>query len=164
MDVARANRRRFGRQSVGQDRIVPLADRLLELGKHGRATGAGWYRYPGGQRVEDPIVADLAVEEAHFGGLAREDYEADDIVSRICAALIVEAVMLVGEGHEPPRVDRVAVDGLGFPAAKGGPLAYGRATGLARLRADLAEFSREDGTVWSEPADLENILASPLLR
>jgi 3-hydroxyacyl-CoA dehydrogenase len=40
---------------------------MIELGKLGRKTSAGWYRYPGGGgKVEDPIVADLAIEEAHF--------------------------------------------------------------------------------------------------
>lgn len=60
LDIAHANRRRQDATRNPARRYMPIADRMIELGKLGRKTCAGWYRYPGGGgRVEDPIVADL---------------------------------------------------------------------------------------------------------
>ena len=64
-----------------------IPKRMFELGKLGKKTGAGWYRYPGGGgKVDDPIVADLALEEAHFSGLERTDFEIHDIQDRLVTA------------------------------------------------------------------------------
>ena len=69
LDIAHANRRRQAATRDPNRRYIPIADRLIELGKLGKKSGAGRYRYPGGGgKVEDPIVADLAIEESHFAG------------------------------------------------------------------------------------------------
>jgi len=56
LDIAHANRQRQAPTRDPNRRYIPIADRMIELGKLGRKTGAGWYRYPGGGgKVEDPI-------------------------------------------------------------------------------------------------------------
>jgi 3-hydroxyacyl-CoA dehydrogenase len=85
LDIAYANRQRQAPTRDPNRRYIPIADRMIELGKLGRKTSAGWYRYPGGGgKVEDPIVADLAIEEAHFAGITRTDYSRPGNATKDC--------------------------------------------------------------------------------
>lgn len=135
-------------------RSGPLTGRMLQLGKIGRGTGAGWYRYPGGGgKVEDPIVADLALEEAHFGGLMRTDYDAGEIVDRIVHALVCAGVDAVVRGlaRTGAEVDAAAVVACGFPATRGGPLCEADSIGVPNVIARLDELAKEDPCVWWVP-------------
>ncbi|WP_323771866.1 3-hydroxyacyl-CoA dehydrogenase family protein [Antarctobacter sp.] len=130
----------------------PILRRMMELGKLGRKAGAGWYRYPGGGgKVDDPIVADLALEEAHFHRMTRVDYSEEEIRARLLAALVVAAVELRGQGIGAEEIDRASVEGLGFPADKGGVLVWARAMGAARLGAMIGPV-RDEGRVPLRPA------------
>lgn len=131
---------------------VLLSDRLLELGKLGRATGAGWYRYPGGAKVDDPIVADLANEEAHFGAISRSDFSESEINDRVVLALAVAGVALLTDGYAAADVDHVAVAGLGFPEKLGGPLRFAATLNGREVRANLAGFQAEDPGIWGHDA------------
>jgi 3-hydroxyacyl-CoA dehydrogenase len=72
-----------------------IPKRIFELGKLGKKAGAGWYRYPGsGGKVEDPIVADLALEEAYFAKLDRADFDKEVIKSRILKAIDLKGARL----------------------------------------------------------------------
>ncbi|MEM6984906.1 MAG: 3-hydroxyacyl-CoA dehydrogenase family protein [Pseudomonadota bacterium] len=139
-------------------RYIPLYDRMIELGKLGRKTGAGWYRYPGGNgKVDDPIVADLANEEAHFGGITRTDYTPEDIQKRVTLALITEAAQLWFEGvaSESADIDTVAVQRLGFPARRGGVVAYADSLGIPRVVECVSALAREDPVSWPVAPPLE---------
>ena len=135
-------------------RAIPLLGRMLELGKLGRKTGAGWYRYPGGGgRVEDPIVADLALEESHFEGRTRTDYDADAIRERLLLALAAEAVAILETGAlTAARIDALAVANLGFPDDEGGPLTWADRIGAAGVLRRLDALSAEDPVAWQVPA------------
>ena len=92
---------------------------MIELGKIGRKTGAGWYRYPGGKgKVEDPIVADLAKEEAHFVGRTRTDHAPADIRNRLLLEIINEAANILYEAiaQSARDIDIVTVIWLWLPA------------------------------------------------
>lgn len=122
IDLAHAARRHALAREPGRRRI-PLAGRMLELGKLGRRTGAGWYRYPGGGgKVEDPIVADLALEESHFERRLRTDYGPAEIRHRLIRALLEEAVAILQEGAAASAadIDLLSVHGIGFPRWRGG--------------------------------------------
>jgi 3-hydroxyacyl-CoA dehydrogenase len=58
-------------RAEGPQSAVP--DRLYELGRYGQKTGAGWYRYEPGSRtrIPDPLVEDVAAEEAAARGVKR---------------------------------------------------------------------------------------------
>ena len=130
-------------------RPIPIAARMRDLGKLGRKTGAGWYRYPGGGgKVDDPIVADLALEEAYFAGAPRTDYTASQIAERLVMALVAEAVRLLDAGESADAIDRVAVGALGFPAAQGGLLAHADRLGAAQVVARLTALIPEDPGTW----------------
>ncbi len=158
LDIAHANRRRQDATRDPKRRYVPIADRMIELGKLGRKTSAGWYRYPGGgSKVEDPIVADLALEEAHFAGLTRTDYTADQIRERLLMAMINEAADILFEGiaASASDIDLVTVHGYGFPRWRGGLMHYADSLGVDLIVQTLDQLAIEDPIVWR---------ASPVLR
>ena len=151
LDIAHANRRRQDATRDPQRRYIPIADRMVELGKLGRKTGAGWYRYPGGGgKVDDPIVADLALEEAHLAGITRCDYSPDEIRRRLLLAMINEAAAIMEEGiaRSAADIDLVTVLGYGFPRWRGGLMHFADSLGAADILDGLEELAREDPLVW----------------
>ena len=131
---------------------------MVELGKLGRKTGAGWYRYPGGGgKVEDPIVADLAIEEAHFAGITRVDYTAQQIRNRLLLAMINEAADILNEGiaRSARDIDLVTVFGYGFPRWRGGLMHFADTLGAKSIVEGLEELAQEDRVAWK---------VSPLLK
>jgi 3-hydroxyacyl-CoA dehydrogenase len=151
LDIAHANRRRQDATRDPKRRYIPIADRMVELGKLGRKTGAGWYRYPGGNgKVEDPIVADLALEEAHFAKSERTEYSADEIRHRVLLAMSNEAADILAEGiaQSAADIDLVTVAGYGFPRWRGGLMHYADTLGVDVIVRDLAVLAEEDPVAW----------------
>ncbi|MDD9908636.1 MAG: 3-hydroxyacyl-CoA dehydrogenase NAD-binding domain-containing protein [Ahrensia sp.] len=151
LDIAHANRRRQDATRDPNRRYVRIADRLVELGKLGKKTGAGWYRYPGGGgKVEDPIVADLAIEESHFEGRTRTDYSSDEIRQRLLLAMINEAADILDEGIAASAhdIDLVSVFGYGFPRWRGGLMHHADTIGAEAIVAQLNELAKEDPIAW----------------
>jgi 3-hydroxyacyl-CoA dehydrogenase len=158
LDIAHANRRRQDATRDPARRYIPIADRMVELGKLGRKAGAGWYRYPGGGgKVDDPIVADLALEEARFAGITRRDMTGEDIRERLLLAMINEAADILDEGIAASArdIDLVTVFGYGFPRWRGGLMYYADTLGARRIVARLEALAKEDPIAWR---------VSPLLR
>lgn len=158
LDIAYANRQRQAATRDPNRRYVPIADRMIELGKLGRKTGAGWYRYPGGGgKVEDPIVADLAIEEAHFSGITRTDYSSQEIRQRLVLAMINEAADILDAGiaQSAGDIDLVTVFGYGFPRWRGGLMHYADSLGVEKIVAQLEILAQEDPVAWK---------VSPFLR
>ncbi|WP_136442549.1 FAD-dependent oxidoreductase [Pacificoceanicola onchidii] len=152
LDIAHANRRRQDATRDPNRRYVPIADRMVELGKLGRKTGAGWYRYPGGNgKVEDPIVADLALEEAHLAGLTRVEYSEEEVRERLLLAMINEACDILHEGIAASArdIDLVTVFGYGFPRWRGGLMHYADTLGVAHIVERLQALAAEDALVWT---------------
>jgi 3-hydroxyacyl-CoA dehydrogenase len=158
LDIAYANRQRQAPTRDPKRRYIPIADRMIELGKLGRKTSAGWYRYPGGGgKVEDPIVADLAIEEAHFSGLTRTDYSGQEICQRLVLAMINEAADILDAGiaQSAADIDLVTVFGYGFPRWRGGLMHYADSLGVETIVAKIEILAQEDPVAWK---------VSPLLR
>lgn len=142
----------------GGTRRGPVTMRMLELGKLGRKVGAGWYRYPGGGgKVDDPIVADLAIEEARFAGIARTELSDDEIRARLLLAMIGEAAAALEQGVAPSArdIDLASIHGPGFPRWRGGLLYFADSLGAAYIVDRLDVLGREDPALWS---------VGPLLR
>lgn len=113
LDIAHARHRATGH-------ALPVVDRMVPEGRLGRKGGVGWYRYPGGGgRVIDPLVEDLAREEAHFAGLIPRPVSDAEIQQRLVAALTEAARALTAD---PGVIDLISVMACGFPASRGGIL------------------------------------------
>ncbi len=124
LDVGyRARRQR--RDLPDDPRYFRVADRLVELGRLGRKSGAGHHRYgDGGERLADPEVHRIIEAEAQTLGIPRRDISDEEIIERCIGALVVEgrALLAAGIAASSADIDTVWVNGYGFPRFRGGPM------------------------------------------
>ncbi|GKY88036.1 3-hydroxyacyl-CoA dehydrogenase NAD-binding domain-containing protein [Sinisalibacter aestuarii] len=162
LDIAHANRRRQDATRDPARRYIPIADRMVEEGRLGKKVGVGWYRYPGGGgKVVDPLVEDLAREEAHFAGVTRRDISQDEIRERLVLAMINEAAAILDEGiaQSAADIDVVTVAGYGFPRWRGGLMHHADTLGASAILARLRSFAEEDPVAWKPAALIERLAA-----
>lgn len=141
-----------------QDRRYSDLDLLLvDLGRLGQKSGAGWYRYTNGDRTPrpDPEMNRQIVEHSARIGIQRRRIGDDEILERCLYALVNRAAWLLGDGiaAKPGDIDVVYATGYGFPAARGGPLYWADSVGLAEVLGGVEHLQRTHG-VWWDPAPL----------
>lgn len=94
----------------------PILPRAHAEGRIGRALGWGWYRYPGGGgRVIDPLIEDLAREEARFARIAPDPMSRTAIFARLQQVMIAEMQAMAQDGVSPAAIALAAQLGLGWP-------------------------------------------------
>jgi 3-hydroxyacyl-CoA dehydrogenase len=138
-----------------------VEDRLCALGRYGRKTSAGWYRYDQQKRaVPDPEVEVLVRKWAAEEGIIPRTISKQEILDRCLWSLVNEGARILEEGYAASvsDIDTIFVNGYGFPAARGGPMAYADSLGLNAVYDRVSEFYREHGEVW-RPAPLLKQLA-----
>ncbi len=138
-------------------------DRLVGMGRKGRKTGAGFYRYENGRPAPDPAVVALAEEEAKRAGIARRtEIPADEIVERCVLPLVNEGARILEDGIalRASDIDVVYLYGYGFPRWRGGPMFYADSLGLAHVRDRIRHYRETLGAKRWTPAPLIERLAS----
>lgn len=161
-DNSYANRKRR-RQADPSYRMLPIADRLVELGRRGQKTGKGWYRYAEGDRtpLDDPETDRIIAEVRAELGIAPRAVSDDEVLRRMLYASVNEACRIIAEGiaARAGDVDAMWLNGFGFPRGRGGLLYWADGQGgpkavLAQIRAWHAAM----GERWA-PAPLLIALA-----
>ncbi|GAB4348180.1 MAG: 3-hydroxyacyl-CoA dehydrogenase NAD-binding domain-containing protein [Oricola sp.] len=126
LDIAWAMRKRRAATRPADERYSRIADRICELGRFGRKTGAGWYTYPDGAKAgqPDPVVEKIILEESERLGFTRKSFTQDEIMERILSSMQSEARAVLDEGIalKPSDIDVTMVHGYGFPRHRGGPM------------------------------------------
>jgi 3-hydroxyacyl-CoA dehydrogenase len=127
LDIAWAMRKRRAETRPSDERYSKIADRICELGRFGRKTGAGWFAYPSdGAKAgqPDPAIEAIILEESARLGYERKTFTADEIMQRILSSMQAEARAVLDEGIalKPSDIDVTMVHGYGFPRHKGGPM------------------------------------------
>ncbi len=124
LEIAWARRKRQAATRDPSARYVDIADRLCEAGRFGQKSGRGWYAHAGGKRQVDPEVTALIETSRAAKGIVVRAIPADEIVSRLLAAMAAEGRALLDEGiaARASDIDLVMINGYGFPAHKGGPM------------------------------------------
>lgn len=157
LDIGYRARQALSVEARGDPRSYCIADALVELGRLGRKSGAGYYRYPDGarERQADPAVDEVIREQAAKHGVQRRAFDDDEIVERLVLALVNEGARLLEEGiaQRSGDIDAVYCNGYGFPAFRGGPMYYADQMGLDPLSRRLKHLSERHGTHW-QPAPL----------
>ncbi|MBI3403731.1 MAG: enoyl-CoA hydratase/isomerase family protein [Acidobacteria bacterium] len=148
--------------SIGKTRAEgpqsAIPDRLFEMGRYGQKTGAGWYKYDAPfsrNRTPDPLIEQMAEEEAAKRGLKRRPIADEEILARIMIALANEGARVLEE-HYATRagdIDVIYCYGFGYPRHRGGPMFYAETVGLATVLSRVHEYRARFGDYW-EPAPL----------
>lgn len=95
---------------------LPLFPRAVAEGRLGQKASVGWHRYPGqGGAVEDPLVEDMAEEEARFAGWPRVFVDSSYTAQHIAARMDRLAETLTQEGVAAPEaVAEIAQMSIGY--------------------------------------------------
>jgi 3-hydroxyacyl-CoA dehydrogenase len=163
LDIAWRMRKRRAATRDPQARYFPAADRLCEMGRFGRKSGAGWYRYGEGKGPErDPDVEALIARLSGAAGVTRRPIAADAICARVMAAIVNEACLILAEGtaERPADIDLVMVNGYGFPASKGGPLFWASRRPRAEFLAEVDRMLAASGVGVARAPGIADVLDS----
>ncbi len=151
LQIAYANRRRQDATRDPAERYVAISDRLCELERFGRRSGAGWYNYPDGKTpAVDPSVTDLILQYSDQPGLSRRAFSATEIQTQLLAAMANEGARIVEEGiaANEADVDVVKTAGYGFPRWRGGPMHWAKTQGGEAMRATLKTMEKASPGSW----------------
>lgn len=158
LDVGYKARQALPENERGDVRAHRVADALVEMGRLGQKTAAGFYSYDAEtrKRSEDAEVNALVEREAKSLDIQRRDIPAEEIVDRLIFALANEGMKIIDEGiaQRPGDIDVVYIYGYGFPVFRGGPMHYADAVGLDRVLARINEFRDRFGEANWTPAPL----------
>ncbi len=142
-----------------EERYSSLADKVVEMGRLGQKSGAGFYRYASGDRTPqpDPEIEALVLEHSQQEGFERREISDEEILKRLVYQLVNEGAQVLDEGvaQRSSDIDVIYVYGYGFPAHRGGPMFYAGEVGLDEVYNDIVKFQDAHGDHWQ---------AAPLLK
>lgn len=163
LDIGYKARQALTDEQKGHPKIAAVADALVEMGRLGQKSGAGYYRYDAETRarIDDPDVSALVEQKAAEFGIERRDIDDEEIVNRLIFALVNEGAWILEEGiaQRSGDIDVVYVYGYGFPVFRGGPMHYADSVGLSSVRDTIRGFHEKSGEDYWRPAPLLEQLA-----
>ena len=127
LDVGYKARQALSDAMKGDPQTYRVPDLLVEMGRLGQKSGAGFYTYDDKrQPIPDPAVAEIIERAAGEFGIERRELSDEEIVDRLISALVDEGRKILDEGiaQRSGDIDVVYVYGYGFPASRGGPMHY----------------------------------------
>lgn len=146
LDIGYRAREQLSDQEKGPRINYLLADRLVEAGRLGQKSGAGYYRYDPETRArqEDPVVADIIETTRAELGITARELTAEEIVDRLTLALANEGARILEEGiaQRASDIDVVYCHGYGFPRFRGGPMHAAEARGLSSVVDRITQFQQ----------------------
>jgi 3-hydroxyacyl-CoA dehydrogenase len=158
LDIGYKARQGLTDREKGHPKTYRIADTLVEMGRLGQKTGAGYYQYDPQtrRRMSDPVVMDVIRKVADDLGVSRRELSDEDILNRHLFALVNEGMKILEEGiaRRPGDIDVVYVFGYGFPAYKGGPMYFADTIGLKKVYDTICTFRDINGETYWQPAAL----------
>ena len=160
LDIGYRAREQLSDEEKGPRINYLLADRLVEAGRLGQKSGAGYYRYDPETRArqEDPVVEEIIEATRAELGITARELTAEEIVDRLTLALANEGARILEEGiaQRASDIDVVYCHGYGFPRFRGGPMHAAEARGLHAVAERIAHFQ--------QTLDPDNWALAPLLE
>lgn len=142
-------------------RMLPIPDRLVEMGRTGLKAGAGWYRYEKGDRTPhpDPVVQEVIREEAEKLGVEPRAFTDEEILHRLLFGSINEFCKILEEGKaiRASDLDVMWLHGFGFPRWRGGLMYWGDTIGAREIYNRIAGWHQQYGARWRPSALLREI-------
>jgi 3-hydroxyacyl-CoA dehydrogenase len=140
-------------------RVTRSADLLVEMGRMGQKTQAGYYDYAPGDRTPrpSPVEAEIIDKVSTEYGIARRKFTDEEIVERCFLALMNVGCDVLNEGvaYRASDIDIVYLYGYGFPAYRGGPMFWAEnEVGLKTALEKLKKYSAATGGKWLKVSPL----------
>ena len=143
---------------------MSLTDRLVEMGRKGQKTGAGWYRYESGDRTPHPddavkkVIADVAKEF----NIEQRILSDEEILRRLLLASVNEACKILEEGkaYRASDIDVMWLHGFGFPRYRGGLMFWADTIGAKGICRQIEEWHKRYGRRWKPSSLLQEIAQS----
>jgi len=152
LDIGYASRKRRAAENPNFRR-QPIPDRLVEMGRYGQKTGAGWYKYEKGDRTPypDPEVAAIIKEVATGLGIPQRTFSDEEILRRLLFSSVNEACKILEEGkaYRPSDVDVMWLHGFGFPRYRGGLFFWADTIGVRDVYNQIAAWHQQYGDRWT---------------
>lgn len=134
-------------------RKLPIADKLVEMGRYGQKTGAGWYRYEKGDRTPhpDPEVAAVIKSVAAEMQVPQKSFTDTEILQRLLFSSVNEACRILEEGkaYRASDIDVMWLHGFGFPRYRGGLMFWADGIGVKNVYAQIASWHQQYGDRWA---------------
>jgi 3-hydroxyacyl-CoA dehydrogenase len=140
-------------------RVTRSADLLVEMGRLGQKTQAGYYDYAAGDRTPRPSaqVAEILAKVSREYGITPRAISAEEIVERCFLGLVNVGCEVLREGvaYRSGDIDVVYLYGYGFPAYRGGPMFWAEnEVGLKTALDKLRKYAAETGNTWLKVSPL----------
>ena len=144
---------RKGRKLTGEAaQNARIPDKIVEMGRHGQKTGAGYYKYDENRkRIVDPEIEALIRAEAEALQIKQRQIPADEIVERSLLRLANEGAKILEEGIalRASDIDTMYLNGYGFPAWRGGPMwQVDNVIGMQRAAERIKAYEAKYGGRW----------------
>src|SRR4030095_14774676 len=134
--------------------LARIPDKIVEMGRHGQKTGAGYYKYDDKRkRMVDPEIEALIRAEAEALQIKQRHIPAEEIVERCLLRLANEGAKILEEGIalRASDCDVMYLNGYGFPAWRGGPMWQGdNGIGMRNPAAKKQGNAGEYGGRWEK--------------
>ena len=160
LDIGYDSRQRRAAQ-IPNYRKMPIADAIVEAGRLGQKTGAGWFRYDKGDRTPhpDPEVARIIKEKAAEMGVEQRSFSEEEILHRLLFASVNEACKILEEGkaYRASDIDVMWLNGFGFPRYRGGLMYWADGIGVAEVYRQIAAWHQRYGERWAPAALLRRL-------
>jgi 3-hydroxyacyl-CoA dehydrogenase len=159
-DIGYAGRKRREKTDPNA-RQLPIADCLVEMGRLGQKTSAGWYLYKEGDRTPhpDPAVDEVIAKVQQDLGITPRQFSDEEILMRILFASVNEACKILEEkiAYRASDIDVMWLGGFGFPRYRGGLMFWADSYGTAAVHARIAGWYAEFGGHWKPSGLLEQL-------
>jgi len=162
LDIGYKAREQLTEEQKGEPASYLVADRLVEAGRLGQKSGAGYYQYDPEtrRRMDDPAVMEIVEATCAELGINRRTISDEEIVDRLTLALANEGAKILEEGiaQRASDIDVVYCYGYGFPRFKGGPMHNLEAVGIPHAVARMEEFaSKLSAQNWQTAKTLQEL-------
>jgi 3-hydroxyacyl-CoA dehydrogenase len=140
-----------------------VPDKIVEMGRHGQKTGAGYYKYDANRRRQvDPEIEALIRAEAEALQIKQRQIPAEEIVERCLLRLANEGAKILEEGIalRASDIDTMYLNGYGFPAWRGGPMwQVDNVIGIKAAAEKIKAYESKYGPRWKIAPLLDKLAA-----
>jgi 3-hydroxyacyl-CoA dehydrogenase len=153
LDIAAYQRK--AARARGEESFAPVGDLLVEAGRLGRKSGAGWYDYQDDRRLDNTpqFVEDAITSAQRTSDLPRREWKTEELIEAILLPMVGESSNIIYEkiALRTSDIDLVETYGYGFPKDRGGLLIWAQGFGFAQIYERLNVLRERKLAVGSWP-------------